>query len=134
WMGREARWSIVYPHHAHTGSHARRGLLLRIPSQHPSMPQAAAKLSARRIRSAALGRPTNAPVAAWRYTSPTTPSVPCVAYASSIGRCQQKVAASQWATVVCTAKPSGPSSSEVQKCGKVDAERRLQCGALTSTQ
>ena len=28
-------------HHAHTGRHTRRGLLLGIPGQHPSMPQAA---------------------------------------------------------------------------------------------
>ena len=54
----------------------------------------------------ALGRPTKAPVAAWRYTSPTTPRVPCVAYASSIGRCQQKVVASKWAVVACTAMPT----------------------------
>ena len=53
-------------HHAHTGRHARGRLLLRIPGQHPSMPQAAANPSARRINSAALGRPTKVPVAAWR--------------------------------------------------------------------
>jgi len=53
-------------YHAHTGGHARRGLLLRKPRQHPSMPQAAANPSARRMSSSALGRPTNVPVAAWR--------------------------------------------------------------------
>ena len=53
-------------YHAHTGSHARCGLLLRIPGQHPSMPHAAANPSARRMSSSALGRPINVPVAAWR--------------------------------------------------------------------
>ena len=62
--------------HPHARRDARRLQFLGVPDQHHSMPCAMASASARWRNASTLGRPAKAPVAAWIYTSPTTPSGP----------------------------------------------------------